>query len=144
MAEKNKSVVRQASAPLLLTQDEVNQFELHMDLSGYVLHCSSLYIQIVDLPSEPARADFYSCRSVGISLIDDTPQELMYLSLANLHVRPTPTSTNSPRAGLSKLTPYPLFTSRAQLDVLATNLNQQLELHVGRFQVRREHLSATH
>jgi hypothetical protein len=38
MAEKNQSLVRQASAPLLLTQDEVNQFELHMDLSGYVLH----------------------------------------------------------------------------------------------------------
>ncbi len=41
--------MRQASAPLLLTQDEVNQFELHMDLSGYVLQLSlSLYKQIVD------------------------------------------------------------------------------------------------
>jgi hypothetical protein len=34
-ATKSNALVRQASAPLLLTQNEVNQFELHMDLSGY-------------------------------------------------------------------------------------------------------------
>ena len=56
----------------------------------------------------------------------------MYLSLANLHVRSTQLS---PRWACEANS----LPSRAQLDVLATNLNQQLELHVGRFQVRREH-----
>jgi hypothetical protein len=61
----------------LMKENEVSQFELRVELS-----------------------------QIGVSIVDDTPQELMYISLFNVH-----------------------------LDVLATNLNQQLALNVGRFQV---------